>query len=234
MNVYIPPIIEKVYNVQGSTAGAGSGEYHRYRAMRRRDRARMATMEIEYTARKKQKEFDETKERKRERIENERSKKQTRRMKKKAKKELLKKISSQGNFIKFDKNKPLVEQLKDEIDEAEFKRLTKEGANEFQEKSKFKIRRDKMINRDVQTQNNKSAKIKEEDNLDDKIKKLFPQIEKSLIQYETYDDYEESLEIKSFLDKIKKESVERAEEPIPQEPIKYKQLEENIIIHDYD
>ena len=122
---------------------------------------------------------------------------------------------------------------KDEIDEAEFKRLTKEGANEFQEKSKFKIRKDKMINRDVVPQSNKSSQIKEEDNLDDKIKKLFPQIEKSLIQYETYDDYEESLEIKSFLDKIKKESAEQVE-PVVEEPIKYKQLEENIIIHDYD
>jgi hypothetical protein len=232
MNVYIPPIIEKVYNVQGSTAGAGSGEYHRYRAMRRRDRARMATMEIEYSARNKQKEFDETKERKKERIENERTKKQKRRFKKKAKKELLKKISTEGNFVNFEKDKPLIEQLKDEIDEAEFKRLTKEGANEFQEKSKFKIRKDKMMNRDVgENHINISENINNEENLDDRIKKLFPEVQKSLIQYESYDDYEESLEIRSFLEKIKNESDKVQ---VVQQPLKYKQIEENIIIHDYD
>jgi hypothetical protein len=232
MNVYIPPIIEKVYNVQGSTAGAGSGEYHRYRAMRRRDRARLATMETEYSERKQQKEFEDTKERKKERIENEQTKKQKRRNMKKAKKELLKKVTSNGNFVKFDKDKPLVEQLKDEIDQAEFKRLQKEGGNDFTEKSKFKIRRDKMINRDIGTQNQAKVKTSEDENLEERIKKLFPQAEKSLIQYETYDDYEESLEIKSLLEKIRSENKTQAQaEP---EQVKYKDVGENIIIHDYD
>ena len=45
---YVPPIIEKVYNIQGSTAAQGSGEYHRYRALRRRERTIAAAMEKEF------------------------------------------------------------------------------------------------------------------------------------------------------------------------------------------
>ncbi len=40
--------VRKLGLILGSTAGAGSGEFHRYRAMRRRERARCAAMEKEY------------------------------------------------------------------------------------------------------------------------------------------------------------------------------------------
>ena len=58
MNIYVPPIIEKVYNIQGSTAAPGSGEYHRYRALRRKERTIAAALEKEYKLREDQKEFE--------------------------------------------------------------------------------------------------------------------------------------------------------------------------------
>ncbi len=125
MNVYIPPIIEKVYNVQGSTAAPGSGEYHRYRAMRRRERTLAAAMEKEYKERKNQKDLDERKDSKKKKIENEREKKKKRRHQKeeksKLKKKLIKAVGQQKSLFKNDV--PLVEQIKGEIGEAEFKKL---------------------------------------------------------------------------------------------------------------
>mgnify|MGYP006301226897 CR=1 FL=1 len=38
-------LIEKMDNICGSTAGAGSGEFHHYRILRRRERARFAAKE---------------------------------------------------------------------------------------------------------------------------------------------------------------------------------------------
>ena len=61
MNVYVPPIIEKVYNIQGSTAAPGSGEYHRYRALRRRERTIAAAMEKEVKAKEEQRKFEQEK-----------------------------------------------------------------------------------------------------------------------------------------------------------------------------
>ncbi|ORZ01810.1 hypothetical protein BCR41DRAFT_363438, partial [Lobosporangium transversale] len=54
-----------VKNVQGSSAGAGSGEFHVYRAGRRREYARLKNMELESKQEREQREYEERMEAKR-------------------------------------------------------------------------------------------------------------------------------------------------------------------------
>ena len=57
----LPPPPEIVTNVQGSSAGAGSGEFHVYKAARRREYERLRLMDEEVAREKAREEFEKTK-----------------------------------------------------------------------------------------------------------------------------------------------------------------------------
>lgn len=81
--VSAPP--EIVANVQGSSAGAGSGEFHVYKASRRREYERVKAMDEEVEREKKDREFEQEREEKKRRDEEKTEKNRKRREKKKNK-----------------------------------------------------------------------------------------------------------------------------------------------------
>jgi len=259
MNLYIPPIIEKVYNVSGSTAAPGSGEYHRYRAMRRRERTIAAAMEKEFQVRKVQQEFEDQKEVKSQILENERLKRKRRRDAKeeklKIKKQFAKVIEDKKDI--FRKDIPLIDQVKNEIGDELFKKMCyQDNANDddfdyTKEKSiknnktnlKKGIKRNYLANL-YNTETHYENKENDEKN-DENLKKLFPTLQPKSFEFENYDDYEEHLQILEIIEKnekkrIQKEKIEdaeaegEAEEKNPFEEVKFMEVGENIVIHDED
>lgn len=258
MNVYIPPIIEKVYNVQGSTAAPGSGEYHRYRAMRRRERAIASAMEKEYEQRKIQKDFEDKKESKNQILENERLKRKRRRdakeQKIKMKKQYLKAMEDKKDI--FRKDIPLIDQVKYEIGDEEFKKMCYQEEknyedfdyttteNTFQNNNnkannvKKRIKRNLLADQFINNENNSGTPVNPES--DEKLMKLFPKIQPKAYEFENYDDYEEHLQVLEIIEKNEKiindkENEEKGEfSQNENEEIKCVPVEENIIIHDED
>ena len=81
----IPAPPEIVANVQGSSAGAGSGEFHVYKASRRREYERVKAMDEEVERERKDEEFERVREEKNRRDEEKTDKNRRRREKKKNK-----------------------------------------------------------------------------------------------------------------------------------------------------
>uniref|UniRef100_A0A5B7ACW6 Putative PRKR-interacting protein 1 n=1 Tax=Davidia involucrata TaxID=16924 RepID=A0A5B7ACW6_DAVIN len=76
----------RVSNTSGSSAGSGSGDFHQYRQMRRKEQDRLARMDVDYQKRKEVAEFNMRREERMRAAEERTIKKRLKRQKKKQKK----------------------------------------------------------------------------------------------------------------------------------------------------
>ncbi|KAI4298506.1 hypothetical protein L6164_032056 [Bauhinia variegata] len=76
----------RVSNTSGSSAGSGSGDFHQYRQMRRKEQDRVARMEADYQKRKELAEFNMRREERLKAAEERTAKKRLKRQKKKQRK----------------------------------------------------------------------------------------------------------------------------------------------------
>ncbi|KAG6541795.1 hypothetical protein Mapa_016808 [Marchantia paleacea] len=73
----------RISNTSGSSAGSGSGDFHQYRQMRRREQDRLSRMELDYIKRKEETEFLARRDERIRAAEERTAKKRARRLKKK-------------------------------------------------------------------------------------------------------------------------------------------------------
>ncbi|XXG56242.1 hypothetical protein AAC387_Pa03g3712 [Persea americana] len=76
----------RVSNTSGSSAGSGSGDFHQYRQMRRKEQDRLARMDVDYQRRKELAEFNMRREERMKAAEERTAKKRLKRQKKKQRK----------------------------------------------------------------------------------------------------------------------------------------------------
>ncbi|KAJ0076884.1 hypothetical protein Patl1_35455 [Pistacia atlantica] len=87
----------RVSNTSGSSAGSGSGDFHQYRQMRRKEQDRLSRMDADYQKRKEEAEFIMRREERLKAAEERTAKKRSKRQKKKQrKKEKKAKLNSGG------------------------------------------------------------------------------------------------------------------------------------------
>lgn len=125
MEEYIPPIIERVQNIGGSAAAPGTGEFHKYKATRRKEVLAELMAEKAEKKRKMQEDFEKDKMEKQKILDEKALKKKRKREKRKIKKKIYENYEKNKNL--FDKNIPLIEQIKNEMGKEE---LNKEEINE--------------------------------------------------------------------------------------------------------
>jgi hypothetical protein len=221
MHIYVPTIIEKVYNIQGSTAAPGSGEYHRYRALRRKERTIAAALEKEYKLREDQKEFENKLKKKQEKDKEITLKKKRKRDKKK----LNKKNKKNGNNIILnneEKNKNEEEENNNIINILnEEKIINNDNNNINNDNGNFSLKPNTLIyNNDIKEQNefeNEQINI---------LQKIFPKKDINQKEFETYEDYENYCAEQNVLERNKRKEEEKNK-------LKIKQIDD-IICHDED
>ncbi|KAA8537043.1 hypothetical protein F0562_029521 [Nyssa sinensis] len=76
----------RVSNTSGSSAGSGSGDFHQYRQMRRKEQDRLSRMDVDYQKRKEVAEFNMRREERMKAAEERTAKKRLKRQKKKQRK----------------------------------------------------------------------------------------------------------------------------------------------------
>lgn len=76
----------RVYNTSSSTAGAGSGDFHQYRMIRRTEQARVARIEEDWKKKTEEEEYEARKREREQQAEEKTAKNRAKRQKKKAKK----------------------------------------------------------------------------------------------------------------------------------------------------
>ena len=118
---YVPPIIERVQNIGGSTAAPGTGEFHKYKALRRKEIMAELLQEKAEKRRKMQEDFENDKKEKQLKIDNKALKRKRKREKKKIKKKIYE--NSEKNKNIFSKDIPILEQLKNKIGKEEYEKL---------------------------------------------------------------------------------------------------------------
>ena len=220
MNIYVPTIIEKVYNIQGSTAAPGSGEYHRYRALRRKERTISAALEKEYKEREDQKEFENRLKKKQEKDKEITLKKKRKRDKKKMNKKLKKEKESL-------KEKKIEKNEKSENEENiislmnEEKKILNDNFNNINnDNNSFSIKPNTLVYNEI-----KEKEI-EKENEQNILSKLFPQKDKNQKEFITYEDYENYCAEQNVLEMNKRKEEEKNKRKI-------KQIQD-IICHDED
>ncbi|KAG4082833.1 DUF1168-domain-containing protein [Neocallimastix lanati (nom. inval.)] len=104
--VVLKPPKDFIRNIQGSSAGAGSGEFHVYRALRRKELMRLKLMNEEIKKEQDQKEFDDKMNKLKEIEDKKTEKRRKKRQKQKeSKKRKLIKEEKEKDEIKTEKNK---------------------------------------------------------------------------------------------------------------------------------
>ncbi|KZV22191.1 PRKR-interacting protein 1-like [Dorcoceras hygrometricum] len=86
----------RVNNTSGSSAGSGSGDFHQYRQMRRKEQDRLARMDVDYQRRKEISEFNKRREERLKAAEERTLKKRLKRQKKKQRKKQKKSNLCEG------------------------------------------------------------------------------------------------------------------------------------------